>query len=163
MEFQNEMCEFATKTTTQTSSETLDQQCPMKTDNTDNNLQHSDNNLQHSDNNLQHSDNNNDNITTTPAITKASTEHLERRKPVLRRVLRPILVLMRLFGLYFNDSSDLDKFGVRKGSRRLWKIYAVTVNLVIGLLFLKSLVGMWYVFHIFYQKIFPLLNKLSLF
>ena len=149
MEFQDEMCEFATKTTTQTSSATLDQQCPMKTDNTDNNL--------------QHSDNNNDNITTTPAITKASTEHLERRKPVLRRVLRPILVLMRLFGLYFNDSSDLDKFGVRKGSRRLWKIYAVTVNLVIGLLFLKSLVGMWYVFHIFYQKIFPLLNKLSLF
>lgn len=149
MEFQNEMCEFATKTTTQTSSATLDQQCPMKTDNTDNNL--------------QHSDNNNDNITTTSAITKASTEHLERRKPVLRRVLRPILVLMRLFGLYFNDSSDLDKFGVRKGSRRLWKIYAVTVNLIIGLLFLKSLVGMWYVFHIFYQKIFPLLNKLSLF
>ena len=73
--------------------------------------------------------------------TNFSAEQLEGRQPVLRRVVYPILKLMRCFGLYFNDSSDLDKFGVSKTSRKLWKLYALVVNLAIFLLFLKNIVG----------------------
>ena len=133
MEFQNEMYEFptnhtTTQTTTSSAEPTFDQQCPLKTNNNTNSF---------SNNKIQHSDNNGNNVT-----TNGSTEQLEHRKPVLRRVIWPILMLMRLFGLYFNDSSDLDKFGVSNMSRKLWKCYAVVVNLVIALMFLKSLIGM---------------------
>ena len=81
---------------------------------------------------------------------QVTSEELEHRKPVLRRVLKPILVLMRLFGLYFNDSSGLhnDKLvdsPKRKTngnlSRKLWKYYVYLVNLIIVLLFLKSVIG----------------------
>ena len=68
---------------------------------------------------------------------------LKQRQPVLRHVLRPILITMKLFGLYYNDSSGLKEMGVNKWSIFFWKYYAFLINLVIVGLLTRTIVGMY--------------------
>ncbi|XP_066915100.1 uncharacterized protein [Clytia hemisphaerica] len=67
------------------------------------------------------------------------------RQPVLRHVLRPILVTMKIFGLYYNDSSGLKEMGVNKWSIVFWKYYAFLINLIIVGLLTRTITGLWYV------------------
>jgi len=71
-------------------------------------------------------------------------QNVEQRRPVLRSVLRPILMLMRAFGFYYNDSSGLRKLGVSRCSMRFWKCYAYFVNAVIVAYFLRAIAGKSY-------------------
>ena len=74
-------------------------------------------------------------------ISQVEQQSVEERRPVLRCVLRPVLMLMRAFGFYYNDSSGLKKLGVSRCSMRFWKCYAFSVNAIIVAFFLRAIAG----------------------
>ena len=77
-------------------------------------------------------------------------EKKEKRRPVLRQALYPILFVMKLFGLFYNDAdSFFERIGMHgKWKEKIFKYYAFFMNCVIFALFLKSISGKDYVFFV---------------
>lgn len=66
-------------------------------------------------------------------------EEIQKRKPVIKESLAPVLTLMKLFGLYYEDTCE------KRGWKQFWnkssKVYSIVMLLVFMTAVGKSVAG----------------------